>query len=432
MTELRTVVAFPANARFAQQVALAFLEADALKYFATTFAFEETEWGSRLLSLLFAGRTKGVLRTLRRRTIEDVPKAYLRTDPILEVVRTVAAKLGVGPTLVDRIWDLESHLYTLRVARRYVPDADVIYAYEYTALEAFKRAKAEGVARILDFPSLNSRQYEILQREEKQRFPELVTRNDAYFDRKFEIRQARRDQEMEAADVVITNSSLTRRSHIAGGASPDKIFAVPYGAPPALERLGGRAEDQNARLRLLWAGTFGLRKGAHYLLDAWRLGKLGRVATLDIFGAVTLPRCLMGALPDGMTLRGSVDQATLFSGFDRSDVLIFPTLSDGFGMVVTEALARGLPVITTNQAGAADLIVNGKNGLIVEAGDAEALAEAVLWCLDNRSALQDMRQAALETARSWQWSHYRAALRHAVVEGLTRAGYATRAARLCV
>jgi glycosyltransferase involved in cell wall biosynthesis len=429
---LRTVVAFPANARFAQQVALAFFEANALKYFATTFTFEETEWGSLLLGRMFVGRTKGVLRTLRRRTIRDVPKTYLRTDPTLEVIRTVAAKLGVGPILVDRIWDLESHLYTMRVARRYVPGADAIYAYEYTALEAFQRAEAEGVARILDFPSLNSRKYEMLQREEKQRFPELVTCNDAYFNRKFEMRQARRDQEMEAADVIIANSSLTRQSHIAGGASPDRIFAVPYGAPPALERLGERAEDHIGRLRLLWAGTFGLRKGAHYLLDAWRMGKLGRVTTLEIFGAITLPSCLVGALPDGVTLHGSVDQATLFSAFDRSDALIFPTLSDGFGMVVTEALARGLPVITTNQAGAADLIVHGKNGLIVEAGDAKAIADVVMWCLDNRSALQAMRYEALETARSWQWSHYRAALRIAVAEGLNRAGYSDQAASLSV
>lgn len=427
---MKTVVAYPSNVCNAQQAALAFLEANALECFATTFAFEETAWYTRLIRLLPRARAEEVLKTLLRRAVKDVPRTYLRTNPALEVIRTIAAKLGAGPTLVDRIWDVECRSYTRHVAHRYVPHVDAIYAYEYTALETFERAAAEGAARILDLPSLNSRQYEMLQREEKLRFPELVTRNDAYFGSKFEKRQARRDQEMEAADVIITNSNLARRSHIAGGASPDKVFAVQYGAPPVLDRVPERTEDHNAPLRLLWAGTFGLRKGAHYLLDAWNMGKLGQTATVDIFGAVMLPHSLIGTMPEGLTLRGSVDQATLFSGFDRADALIFPTLSDGFGLVVTEALARGLPVITTNQAGAADLIVHRKNGLIVEAGDAKALVEAVVWCLDNRPRLQAMRYEALETARSWQWSDYRAALRAAVAEGLSRAGFAAHAASL--
>jgi glycosyltransferase involved in cell wall biosynthesis len=114
----------------------------------------------------------------------------------------------------------------------------------------------------------------------------------------------------------------------------------------------------------------------------------------------------------------------LFAALDRADVLVFPTLSDGFGMVVTEAFSRGLPVITTNQAGASDLLDHGRNGLIIEAGDSAAIAGALKWCLDNRAALAAMREPALETAKGWQWSDYRRALIEAVATGLKGAGYA--------
>ncbi len=120
---------------------------------------------------------------------------------------------------------------------------------------------------------------------------------------------------------------------------------------------------------------------------------------------------------------GSVPQHVLFSAYEQADVLVFPTLSDGFGMVVLEAFARGLPVITTDQAGAADLVRPGENGLVVPAGDREALSRALEWCLDNRPALYRMRQAALDTARNWQWPQYRAALADRLSGALRKAGY---------
>src|SRR5205807_1893133 len=107
-----------------------------------------------------------------------------------------------------------------------------------------------------------------------------------------------------------------------------------------------------------------------------------------------------------LAIMGSVPQVELFAAFERSDVLVFPTLADGFGMVVTEAFSRGLPVITTDQAGASDLVEHGRNGLIIPAGDSAALVEALQWCLDNRKPLYQMRSYALETARRWQWPDY--------------------------
>jgi glycosyltransferase involved in cell wall biosynthesis len=111
------------------------------------------------------------------------------------------------------------------------------------------------------------------------------------------------------------------------------------------------------------------------------------------------------------------------AAFDTSDVRVFPTLSDGFAMVVTEAFACGLPVITTDQAGASDLVRHGENGLIVPAGDALALRDALHWCLDNRLKVYEMRFAASETTKRWRWTDYRRKFIEEVSAGLRRAGY---------
>ena len=125
----------------------------------------------------------------------------------------------------------------------------------------------------------------------------------------------------------------------------------------------------------------------------------------------------MPARESSSVRRGEVEART--SG--KEDALIFPTLSDGFGMVVTEAFARGLPVITTDRAGASDLVRTRENGLIIRAGDTEAILAALRWCLDDRAKLAAMSLAALETARSWQWSDYRCALIEATTAGISGA-----------
>ena len=125
---------------------------------------------------------------------------------------------------------------------------------------------------------------------------------------------------------------------------------------------------------------------------------------------MTLPDDLVADLPQSITVRPTIPRSELNAHYNCADVLVFPTLADGFGMVVTEAFANGLPVITTSRAGAADFVRHGENGLIVEAASAVALADSIEWCLGNRTTLAKMRDAARATAASWQWSDYRRAL----------------------
>jgi glycosyltransferase involved in cell wall biosynthesis len=420
---MRTVLAFPGNMADAQNAALALAEAGALQAFVTTFAYRSDGAAAVLLRrLLPVPAAVRLSSALMRRALDLVPPHLVRCHPTWEVLRTAAAKAGAGPVLVDRIWDRMVHSFDALVARRYVPRAQAVQAFEYSALAAFERAKAEGVARILTVPSLDTLQFRAIERREKDAHPELSAPDDAYFERTFARRYERRRCEIALADVIIANSSLTARSHIAAGADPAKVFAVPLAAPPPVPAIVRDSNQDKRPLRLLWAGPFSLRKGAHYLLEAWRQLRGGDAASLDVYGRQLLPPRLGGALPGGIAFHGSVARPVLFEAYRMADGLVFPTLSDGFGMVVAEAMAHGLPVITTDQAGAADL-VTPDNGLVVPAADARALADALQWCLDNRERLYAMRYHALETARRRQWPDYRRDLIAALDTGLRRAGY---------
>ena len=418
---MKAVVAFPSTGIFGQQVALSFHERGALEALFTTFAFKPGGLAGRTLAALPGPQAGKLLAELQRRGISALPENLVETRPFWELARTAADKFGLGRKRVDAVWEHLSLDYTRAAGRRLGHGADAIYAYEFTALEAFAAADRVGAAKILDFPSLNSRQFQELQRAQKAAYPELADDNDGYFESVFERRQARRDAEMNAADIIITNSSVTRASHIAWGADPERTFAVNCGAPTPLAEVPSK--DHGARpLRVIWAGTFSIRKGAHLLLDAWRMLGAGTDAVLDVYGTVTVPERIWKPPPAGISFHGSVVRPKLFAAFDEADVLMFPTLSDGFGMVVTEAFSRGLPVITTDQAGASDLVRDGENGLVIPAGDPAAIAQSLRWCLDNRDKLAPMAEAALETARRWQWSDYRAKLYDTITGALAQQG----------
>ena len=350
---------------------------------------------------------------------------FTKSYPAWEILRTLAARLHAGPVWTDRIWDHASHRFDTIVAQRHVPHCDAVIAFEYTALASFESAARLGRARILHLPSMENRGFRAIELREKQEWPEQRTAGDAYFARKFEARQIRRQKEIALAEVILVNSALTKRSHVAAGADPCKIQVVPLGAPAPIAVL--RPPPRSGPLKVLWSGSFMLRKGALYLIEAWRKLAAGANIRLDVYGSVGLPPAALAELPDGIVFHGSVPREDMLRAYEDADVLVFPTLSDGFGMVVAEALSRGLPVITTDQAGAAELIEPGKNGFVIRAGDSAALTDVLQWCLDNRGALSDMRPAALASAARRQWSDYRRDHRAALAEGLKRAGYDTGA-----
>jgi glycosyltransferase involved in cell wall biosynthesis len=92
----------------------------------------------------------------------------------------------------------------------------------------------------------------------------------------------------------------------------------------------------------------------------------------------------------------------------EASVLVLPSICDGFGMVVNEAMAQGLPVICSSNAGASQLVVEGVNGFVVPPADPGSLAERLAWCLDHPAELRSMGVRAAESARNWTWGAFRA------------------------
>jgi glycosyltransferase involved in cell wall biosynthesis len=223
---------------------------------------------------------------------------------------------------------------------------------------------------------------------------------------KGQIRDARRDKEAQISDVIHTSSRFTRDSLVAAGLPLEKIMVVPLGCPEISQHARRKTPPQ--KVRFLYSGPVSVRKGAHVLIKAWTQLKPHNAAELHFFGIDTLPQGFTDNPPPGVFFHGPVTSKRMVQEYLCSSVLVFPTLCDGFGMVVPEAFCHGLPVITTPNAGAADLVKENENGWIVPPADAEALAERMQFCLSHPHVLASMCEPARMTARNWTWGHFRA------------------------
>lgn len=412
---MKVLISHPSVAPFVQQAARAFDEVGWLDRFVTTLRHDPAS--RRQHFACGVARLVGfdLARQLARRRVTELPPEKVDSHPWGELLRLLVGRLDRSGRLTDLVWSRTEPAFDRAVSRRLTAGHDLAYGFEYASLATFQRARALGVRTCYDMPAPEPRFVQSLLDAETARFPVLRTAYYRHTARREETRIARRRAEWDAADRVIAASTFTRDSFARAGLDIAKVRVVPYGAPPAVseaEAAGGGSSG--GRLQLLWAGTFSIRKGAHYLLDAWRRHRLGRIAQLLVFGSVGLPDELLLPIPDGIAFGGSIPRAELMAHYQNSDALVFPTLCDGFGMVVTEAWSRGLPVLTTPAAGAADLLKENENGRLFPAGDAEALAAAITRAADERDALRAMREKSRATAARWQWSDYRAALRAAI------------------
>ena len=214
-------------------------------------------------------------------------------------------------------------------------------------------------------------------------------------------------QDCVDADLVLVNSDYVRDSFLAAGFPPAKVMTLYWGVRD--DFLGAKQRFEASRpARLLFTGAFGLRKGARELAQACKLlDEQGIAYELLVAGNAAEGRPLV----DQMNLRGTVRYLGMLLQDDLRDYLatcdlyVFPTHAEGSARSAMEAMAAGLPVITTRECGLP--LRHGEDGWLVPRGDAPALAHSIELLLADQPLRESLgRTAQQRTADHFRWSHY--------------------------
>jgi glycosyltransferase involved in cell wall biosynthesis len=241
-------------------------------------------------------------------------------------------------------------------------------------------------------------------------FPGLHTLPKRYFFRLFiHLSRCR-------ASALIADSESTRQDAIRlAGVPPDKIHTVPLGITPEFHPANDPAVLEAVRLKynlperfLLFVGLLEPRKNLPALLQAFasllpqqppvRLVIVGRQGWM-YEQTLQLVRSL--GLAEQVHFTGYVDQADLPRVYNLAEIAIYPSLYEGFGLPVLEALASGTPVITSSVSSMPEIA--GEAGVLLPPGDVPALAQAIQRLLSDPAERQQRSKLGLERAAQFTW-----------------------------
>ncbi|UPK33943.1 glycosyltransferase family 4 protein [Bradyrhizobium sp. 186] len=200
--------------------------------------------------------------------------------------------------------------------------------------------------------------------------------------------------EIELCDRIFCLSGLVRDSFVAAGFSADAIDVIQL--PTDLDTfVPARASAKDLPFRVLCVAELNPIKGHIYLLEAWKTLKLANAELIFVGTMRREMKTVLKRYEGQFTYLGPLGRGDLVRLYQESSLLVLPSVQDGFGFVVTEALACGLPAIVTEHVGARDVIKPGVNGFVVPTRSAEAIAEAILNVYSSRSLQQSLRQGAI-------------------------------------
>jgi len=392
------------NPSNAQQAALAFAEMGLLQEVITSLAYtpDTPVWkGLDLLPKLL--RTK-IIDELSRRIWTDIPRHAVYTYPVWEILRVLIARIGISKYLRNQQSSLGNWVclnLDQQVTKGHLKGLAAIYMFEDVAATTFQAAKQEGIQCLYDLPIPFYRMTRRIMAEEAELFPEISSSIQSIHDPAWKL--DRKEQEVQLADHIFVASSISRQSLIEIGTDPKKISVIPYGAPVGTFHPLLRADN---KFRAIFVGRVSPRKGVHYLLTAWKELTLLN-AELVLVGPNLFPSGWLEQYQDIISYVPSVPHLKLNQYYSTASVFVFPSLVEGFGLVILEAMACGIPVITTPNTGGLDILTDGLEGFIVPIRDVEALKEKLEWCYRNPDELAEMGRAARRKAEQLNWGVYR-------------------------
>lgn len=337
----------------------------------------------------------GLGRYLRRHELPGIPSGLVKDQADApELARAVLAHVPGMQGLGSRTMYAAKMAFDRAVAHE-LPPADAVLGIYGSAALTLRAGRANGLLTVLNFVNSHPaeqnrylRQLAGLRGPSHELVPERVAR--------------RVEHELALADLVLVPSRFVANQLLEHGLPRARIAIIPYGVD-----LGAFSPDAdrppNDRVCCVYVGQMSHRKGIPILLRAARTLQNVRFV---LAGPVVTPSVLRG-LPQNVRWMGPLSHADVATLMREADVFVLPAVEDSYGLVVTEAMASGLPVVVTDHAGASEIIAPGLNGLVVPAGDHTALAAALRRLADDADLRSRMGAAGRSrVASGLSWGQY--------------------------
>jgi glycosyltransferase involved in cell wall biosynthesis len=378
----------------AYETAVAAQNAGLLRYFITGIYYTKRGLTSpRVLGKLPSALEGKIERELLRRWHSELDPDAVYTISRYHVLATALHRVGQYAPFLRRV-ELDNWAHNRfdeavgRLLHR-LQGLRIVHAFEGSGLGTFTSARRLGITTVLDVSSAH---------EEYLRALGVVASRS-------NLTRARTERDL--ADVIFAPSDYAIRCLVEHGVTREKILKIPYGVDPVRFSPAARSRDQGDAFRILYVGAIGLRKGVRYLLEAWRSLDLPNAELVLVGQPDRVGREILREFEGHYRSVVSVPKYAVHEWFQKSDVFVLPSLAEGSALVTYEALASGLPVVTTPNSGS--VVRDEIDGFVVAPGDARALRDSIRFLYENPGARRAMGLRGRElVASAYTWEHYRA------------------------
>ncbi len=343
---------------------------------------------------LHAGCLRRFITTIFDRRETDIPLQRVRQIVLPELLGMGIQRLpGAGSMALSYL--VRDNLFDL-LARRHIDGGTILNVFNHFGLLSMRYAKQLGMKTLVERSSAHPIvHYQILSEE--------YTRYGLRFSRAYRLLFRKHIQEYEEADAIAVPSEFVWRTMVEQGVPEAKLRRVHFGFAPQRFRPAPEAKTDRT-FRVLFVGAISLQKGVQYLLEAFRRLDLPDAELVLVGGCFPDSRAFLPQYEGLYRHIPFVPQEELAQIYHQASVFVLPSLQDGFGMVVYEAAACALPVIITQNVGAA--IRDGQDGFIVPIRDPDALADRLLRLYRDEGLRRAMGQSAHDYVQQFTWEAY--------------------------
>jgi glycosyltransferase involved in cell wall biosynthesis len=341
-----------------------------------------------------AGYLKRFITTLYDKHETGLDRAVVRQVPLPELIGQVVWRLP-GANSMYLSYLIRDNLFDL-LARRFVDGGDILHVFNHFGLHSMRKARRLGMRTIVERSAAHPVVHHKLLSEEYARYGlRFPAANRLLIDKHL--------QEYAEANAIMVPSAFVWRTMVEGGVPEEKLRRVHFGFAP--ERFRPMPEVKTDRtFRVLFVGSVSLQKGVQYLLKAFKRLDLPDAELVFVGGAYPDSKSFLPQYEGLYKHIWFVPQEELAALYNTASVFVLPSLQDGFGMVVYEAAACGLPVIVTENVGAA--IRDGQDGFVVPIRDPDALADRLLRLYEDEPLRRAMGKSARAYVQQFTWEAY--------------------------
>ena len=324
---------------------------------------------------------------------KQIPKEKIKSFFILEIISRGLKKLNLSSQKIDDY----IKLIFQKACLNYISEKDINIIWAGNGFHLLK--KLPNNINIIERHSVH------VKNENKLLIEELNKFNKSY---SFNIENINNQLlEYDLANYIVTPSNYVKNSFSNYKKNYHKTFVNPLGCDISIFK---RVEKKDNKFRIISCGIASYRKGMQYLLKAfielekqldiewWHLGNVSN----------EINELFIKTNSKNIYLKGNINKSDLFKFYSQGSVFVLPSVDDGFGMVIVEAMACGLPVICSENTGIRDILTsNGAEGYIIPIRNHESIKEKIKFLYQNENIRDKMSKRALQHVNeNFSWNKY--------------------------